>query len=112
MGIEFQSGALVFLTYNWAGAAIYLGVVSTQYLINENYTKLSFSRTFMVIINVGLNILLIQIYGIVGAAIAILVSYTFAVFSIVIFPKMRKQLLMMIKSLFLVDLLKYIRASK
>jgi O-antigen/teichoic acid export membrane protein len=112
-GNEFQAGAPVLAIYIWAGVAVFLGVASTQFLINENFTKLSFLRTFIgMILNVALNFILIPIYGIVGAAFATLVSYTIAVVLIGIFPKARRQFIMMIKSLLFINLLNYLKASK
>ncbi len=109
-GIEFQSGAPVLAIYIWAGVAVFLGVASTQYLINENFTKLSFIRTFIgMILNVVLNFILIPIYGIVGAAIATLVSYTIATTLIIFYKKTYYQVLMMLNSMFLLSLIQYIK---
>ena len=108
-GAEFQSAAPVLTIYIWAGVAVFLGVASSQYLITENYTKLSFSRNFVgMIFNVALNFILIPKYGIVGAAYATLISYSLAVFSIILFPKTRKQFFMMMKSILLITLIQYI----
>ncbi len=105
-GAEFQSAAPVLTIYIWAGVAVFLGVASSQYLITENYTKLSFSRNFVgMIFNVALNFILIPKYGIVGAAVATLISYSLAVFSIILFPKTRKQFFMMMKSMLFVNLI-------
>ena len=41
-GNEFSQAAPVLTIYIWAGVAVFLGVASSQYLINENLTKLSF----------------------------------------------------------------------
>jgi O-antigen/teichoic acid export membrane protein len=57
------------------------------------------------IFNVALNFILIPKYGIVGAAVATLISYSLAVFSIILFPKTRKQFFMMMKSLLFVNLI-------
>ena len=108
-GSEFQSAATVLTIYIWAGVAVFLGVASSQYLITENFTKLSFFRTFMgMIINVILNLVLIPKYGIIGAAYATLISYSVAVFSIILFPKTGKQFIMMMKSIFLITLIQYL----
>jgi O-antigen/teichoic acid export membrane protein len=108
-GTQFQAGAPVLAIYIWAGVAVFLGVASTQYLINENFTKLSFLRTFIgMVLNVILNFVLIPIYGIVGAAIATLVSYTIATISIMFFKITFHQVLMMLKSMFLITLIQYI----
>jgi len=82
-------------------------VASSQYLISENLTKLSFYRTLIgMIINVLLNIFLIPRYGINGAAFATLVSYTLATFSIGISKSTYKQMIMMIKAVLLINILK------
>ena len=57
------------------------------------------------IFNVALNFILIPKYGIVGAAVATLISYSLAVFSIILFPKTRKQFFMMMKSILFVNLI-------
>jgi O-antigen/teichoic acid export membrane protein len=98
-GQEFAPASPVLTIYIWAGVAVFLGVASSQYLINENLTKLSFIRTFTgMIINVILNLVLIPVWGINGAALATLVSYTIVAF----FPSFNKnyrfQIKMMIKS--------------
>jgi len=105
-GNELQSAALVLTIYIWAGVAVFLGVANSQYLITENYTKLSFSRNFIgMIFNVALNFILIPKYGIVGAAVATLISYSLAVFLIILFPKTRKQFFMMMKSILFANLI-------
>lgn len=106
-GSEYQSASPVLTIYIWAGVAVFLGVASSQYLINENLTKLSFFRTFIgMILNVILNFLLIPVYGIVGAAIATLVSYSLATFAIIFFKRTIYQGMLMLKSLLLIDLVK------
>jgi O-antigen/teichoic acid export membrane protein len=108
-GSEFQSAAPVLTIYIWAGVAVFLGVASSQYLITENFTKLSFFRTLIgMVINVILNLVLIPKYGIIGAAYATLISYSVAVFSIILFPKARKQFSMMMKSILLITFIQYI----
>ena len=108
-GQEFHAAAPVLMIYIWAGVAVFLGVASSQYLINENYNKLSFLRAFIgMILNVALNFLLIPTYGIVGAAIATLVSYTFATISMIFFKKTYHQGPMILKSMFLITLFQYI----
>jgi len=104
-GNEFSSAAPVLAIYVWAGVAVFLSVVSGQYLVNENYTKVAFFRTFIgMIFNVILNIILIPKYGIVGAAVATLISYSVVLLSIILFPKTRKQFFMMMKSLLFINL--------
>ena len=109
-GNEFSSASPILTIYIWAGVAVFLGVASSQYLINENYTKLSLSKNFLgMVINIFLNILLIPIYGIIGAAIATLISYTLSVLFIGLFQSLRKQFILMIKAFLLINLIHYIR---
>ncbi|MCH7516532.1 MAG: flippase [Bacteroidetes bacterium] len=108
-GNEFQSAAPVLTIYIWAGVAVFLGVASSQYLITENFTKLSFFRTFIgMIFNVILNLILIPKYGIVGAAVATLVSYSVATFSLIFISKTSLQIKMMLKSIFLITFIQYL----
>ena len=108
-GSEFISAAPVLNIHIWAGVAVFLGVASSQYLITENYTKLSFSRNFIgMIFNVALNYILIPKYGIIGAAYATLVSYTIATFSLLFINKTSYQIVMMLKSIFLITLIQYL----
>lgn len=112
-GNDYSAAAPVLTIYIWAGVAVFLGVASSQYLINENQTKLSFMRTFIgMLLNVILNLILIPIYGIVGSAIATLVSYTVVTFILFYNDKFNLQFKMMLKSLFGITLINYLIFSK
>ncbi len=109
-GVKFLPAAPVLTIYIWAGVATFLGVASSQYLISENMTKLAFFRTLMgMIVNVILNYILIPVYGIVGAAIATLISYSFATIAIGFSKKTYYQLLMMIKSVLFFNFLEVLK---
>lgn len=109
-GSEFSSASPVLTIYIWAGVAVFLGVASSQYLINESLTKLSFYRTFFgMLLNVALNLWLIPIYGIVGAAIATLISYSLATFLVAFHRKFKHQFFMMMRSIFMISLFEYIK---
>lgn len=104
-GVKFIPAATSLTIYIWAGVPTFLGVASSQYLIAENYTKMSFYRTLAgMIMNVILNLILIPIYGINGSAIATLISYSIATFSIGASRKTFFQLWMMIKAILFIDL--------
>jgi O-antigen/teichoic acid export membrane protein len=108
-GNEFSQAAPVLTIYIWAGVAVFLGVASSQYLINENLTKLTFSRNFFgMILNVGLNLILIPIYGIIGSAVATLISYSLIIFSLAFHKRFIVQFRMIIKSIFLITLFQYL----
>jgi len=109
-GAQFLPAAPVLTIYIWAGVATFLGVASSQYLISENMTRLSFFRTLLgMIINVILNLVLIPIYGIVGSALATLISYSFATIAIGFSKKTSQQLIMMIRSVLLISLFNHIK---
>jgi O-antigen/teichoic acid export membrane protein len=93
--------------YVWAGVFVFLGVASGKYLIAENYTKITFVRTFFgMIVNVVLNLILIPKYGIKGAAMATLISYFVSVFFMVLIPKVFKNSILMIKAIMFFPLIK------
>ena len=112
-GNQFSSASPVLTIYIWAGVAVFLGVASSQYLINENLTKLSFLRSIVgMILNVVLNFALIPIYGIVGSAVATLLSYTVVTFILFSHHQYSHQFKMMVKSIFGVTLISYFRGRK
>lgn len=111
-GANFLNSAPVLTIYIWAGVPTFLGVASSQFLITENLTKLSFYRTLIgMIMNIILNLILIPIYGIVGAALATLVSYTIATLAIGIDKPARIQITMMLKAIFFLDFRKAVKSK-
>jgi O-antigen/teichoic acid export membrane protein len=102
---EYAYAAPVLSVHIWSGVFVFLGAASGQYLIAENLNKLTFIRTgFGAIVNIVLNLLLIPKMGMMGAAIATLTAYACAAFFILAIPKVNKQGIMMLKSLFLFSL--------
>lgn len=99
-GSEYSAAATVLSIHIWAGVFVFLGSASGKYLIAENHTKVAFYRTLLgLLVNIILNIILIPVYGIVGAAISTLVSYCFAAYiSNSIFKKTRIIFIMQTKS--------------
>ena len=113
LGKDFLPASGVLAIYIWAGVAVFLGVASSKFLINENLTKISFYRTALgMIVNIILNIWLIPIYGIIGSALATLISYTIAVFSIGFSAQTEGQFGMMLKSVLFINLIKRILGTK
>lgn len=106
-GSQYQPAASVLSIYIWAALATFLGVASSQYLISENLTKLAFWRTLLgMIVNVIMNLILIPVYGINGAAISTLVSFSVSVFAIYFDKKSRLQFFMMMRAVLLLNVLK------
>ncbi|MFB9842157.1 flippase [Mucilaginibacter ginsenosidivorans] len=104
---EFAYAAPVLSVHIWSGIFVFLGAASGQYLIAENYNKLTFIRTgFGAVVNIGLNLILIPKMGMMGAAIATLAAYGGSTMFLVFIPKVNDQAIMMLRSLFLISLFK------
>ena len=107
LGVKYLPAASVMTIYIWAGVAVFLSVASSQFLVSENLTKVAFLRSFIgMIINVILNLIFIPSMGIVGSAWATLFSYTIATLSIGFSNKTGNHFIMIIKSFFLINLIK------
>lgn len=99
-GEFYRDAGMVLAVHVWASIAVFLGVVSSQYLVIENLQRISMYRTSIGLgSNVVLNIVLIPKHGAVGAAIATLISYFIATFSMYFFVRSRHQSQMMLRSL-------------
>jgi len=104
---EYAYAAPTLSVHIWSGVFVFLGAASSQYLIAENFNKLTFVRTGVgAIVNIVLNLILIPKMGMMGAAIATLVAYATATFFVIFIPKVSDQGVMMFKSLFLFSLFK------
>lgn len=105
-GGKYEGAGTILSIHIWSAVFVFYGSASSQYLLAEGYTFITFLRTSLgAVINVILNILLIPIYGGTGAAIATLIAYFAATFFIVLLPATRKHALMMLKSLLLINIL-------
>lgn len=75
-GELFREAGKVLMIQAWASVFVFLGVASGSWYTSENLQLYAFYRTFFgAIINIMLNLFLIPNYGLVGAAIATLISY-------------------------------------
>ena len=102
---QYAYAAPVLSVHIWSGVFVFLGAANSQYLIAENYNRLTFIRTgFGALVNILLNLILIPKMGMMGAAIATLAAYASAAFFVLAIPKVNKQGVMMLKSLFLFSL--------
>jgi PST family polysaccharide transporter len=74
-GSSYSEAGVVLAIHIWASVFVFLGVASGQYFIAENRQILSFQRTAIgALINITLNFILIPDLGVVGAAIATVIS--------------------------------------
>ncbi len=103
-GAAYAQAGAVLAVHIWAGVFVFLGVASSKWFIAENLQKYSFYRTAAgALINVVLNLLLIPKYGILGAAVATLVSQAVASYLFNFFhAKLRSTFIMQTSSLFFV----------
>jgi len=100
-GVSFLQAAPVLSIYVWAGIAVAVSSVLNQALIGEKKTKVSFLINMLgMSLNVLLNILLIPLFGINGAAFATLISYSVIPFSVYIFPSTRHHCNLLIRGIF------------
>jgi O-antigen/teichoic acid export membrane protein len=78
-GPQFSGAGPVLAIHIWAGVFVSLGVASSKWLITENMQMFIMVRTSLgAIVNIVLNLFMIPIYGIKGAAIATLCSQAVA----------------------------------
>ncbi len=78
-GEAYSQAGGVLMIHIWAGVFVGLGVASGKWYLAENLQTLAFVRTFYgMLSNIILNYILIPVYGIIGCAIATLVSYSVA----------------------------------
>lgn len=104
---EFHAGAEVLVIHIWAGIFISLNVASGQYFLAEGYTRLLFIRSLIgASVNIGLNAWWIPKYGLMGAAYSTIIAYACSAFFIIFVPKTREQGVLLLKSLFLIPLIK------
>lgn len=108
-GNEFFESGTILSIYVWAGVPVFLGVASSNYLINENFTRISFFRSFLgMITNVILNFIFIPLWGNTGAALATLISYSVVIAFLFFLPTTRQQFYNMLKAVFMLHLFKHI----
>lgn len=101
-GDTYNGAGQMLAIHIWSGLFVFLGSASSQYLLAEGYTMISFQRTAMgAVINILLNLWLIPLYGGIGASIATLIACAVSAFYLLLIPKTRDQGIMMLKSLFL-----------
>ncbi|MDO9268638.1 MAG: flippase [Methylobacter sp.] len=78
-GEAYNDAGQVLMIHIWAGIFVSLGVASGSWYTSENLQRYAFYRTLLgAIINVALNLVLIPDFGLIGAAIATVISYMVA----------------------------------
>ncbi len=78
-GSGFSAAGQVLAIHIWASLFVFLGVAQGPWDLTENMTKVALFRLSSgAVLNIILNVFLIPAYGIVGAAIATVISQAFA----------------------------------
>lgn len=78
-GEAYTSASTILLIHVWTNVFVFIGIGGEGWYITQNYQKISFYRTITgALINIILNILLIPLMGVNGAAFATLISQAMA----------------------------------
>ena len=78
-GEDYSGAGAILAIHIWAAVFVFLGVASGNWFLTENRQLLSMQRAVSgAVANIGLNLLLIPIYGAVGAALATVISQAIA----------------------------------
>jgi len=104
-GSQYNEASSVLKIHIWTSLFVFLGLVSSKWFIIEHIEKYSFYRTILgLLLNIILNIILIPIFKIKGAAIATLISQIFTAYIFDIFTiKTRNMFFIKTKALLLKD---------
>lgn len=95
-GPQYLSASTVLSVTVWAAVFVFIGVVSQNWFVAENMQRHQLLRvSFGAIINVVLNIILIPVYGITGAAFATLIAQFFASYFANIMGRSTREMFMM-----------------
>jgi O-antigen/teichoic acid export membrane protein len=90
-GAEFTGAGPALAIQVWGSVFVFVGVVFDKYLLAENQQRKALVKTVLgAVSNVGLNCVLIPLWGIRGAALATCISYAvYGYFSMLVFPSTR-----------------------
>jgi O-antigen/teichoic acid export membrane protein len=103
-GNAYAGAGEVLSVHIWAGVFVFLGVASGKWLLLENLQKHALYRTALgAVVNIVANLVLIPEYGILGAAVATLLSQAFVAYLYDFFsPSTRRIVALKTRSLLLV----------
>lgn len=100
-GDSFRASYKILSIYIWSNIFFFFTTISSKWLIAEGFYMHSFYRNILgAILNVLLNVVLIQQFGLIGAAISTLISYAFVgLFYDLLFKELRINFKLKIKSI-------------
>jgi O-antigen/teichoic acid export membrane protein len=110
-GAEYSLAGPTLAILIWSAVATSVKFAVEKYLINENKTKIIFSNALIgAVVNVIFNLALIPVFGILGAAVATLISYTASSYlGLLLYPSTRKIFFMLMKSFNIIRIIKEYR---
>ena len=80
-GDAYVASGPVLSIHIWASIFVFLGVAASRWFLAENKQTLSLQRSVLgAVLNILLNLILIPHHGLIGAAVATIISHCFAVF--------------------------------
>ena len=110
-GSEYSASAIVLSIHIWSGVLVFLGNVITKHMVVENLTKIIFFRTTVgATVNILLNLIFIPKYGIIGAAVATLMSFFISIMSLSIPRKTRINIKMFFNAFNIFRIFKVLRS--
>ena len=106
-GKSYLESSSILIVHIWGGVFIAMSAISYRYFIAEGLQKTSFYRGLIgLIVNIGMNMILIPIYGALGAAIATVISLIMSLYLFnVTNTKTREMFIMQTKALFMINTL-------
>lgn len=76
-GNDYVRAADVLIIHIWISPIMFMGAIASRWLVLEGLQMVALSRSIVgAVVNVGLNLWLIPLYGAVGAAVATVASYS------------------------------------
>ena len=99
-GESFMEARISLVIYIWSVVFVFQGGIRGHFLIVENEQKMGlYFKIIALLVNIGLNLIMVPLYGIEGAAITTLISYSLPVYVFSFFhPVLRLNLLMCLRS--------------
>jgi O-antigen/teichoic acid export membrane protein len=99
-GESFMEARTSLVIYIWSVVFVFQGGIRGHFLIVENEQKMGlYFKIIALLVNIGLNLIMVPLYGIEGAAITTLISYSLPVYVFSFFhPVLRLNLLMCLRS--------------
>lgn len=106
-GAEFEKAALILSIHIWAGIFIFMRAVFSKWILVEDAIAFSMiTQGAGALVNIIMNIILIPLYGGLGAAIATIISYAMVSYFVLIFYKKTRPIFWMMSNSLILPLRK------